>query len=134
RPRIVPMAIEEPSVVAAASFAARLAGAGGGFEAEADPPLMVAQIQVLDLPDLAKAIAALDSRRGEVLETADGAHPGMARRGGGARDLELHRRELPDGRPMLVVHLLVDVRDAMGANVLNTMAEAVAPLVERLTG
>lgn len=134
RPRIVPMAIEEPSVVAAASFAARLASAGGGFEAEADPPLMVAQIQVLDMPDLAQAVSALDARRGEVLETADAAQPGMARRGGGARDLELHRRELADGRAMLVAHLVVDVRDAMGANVLNTMAEAVAPLVERLTG
>lgn len=132
--RVIPMAIEEPSVVAAASFAARLARAGGGFSAKADAPLMVAQIQLMDLKDIPAAVELINGKKTQIIAEANAAQPGMARRGGGALDLEFHPHRLPTGENMLVVHLVVDVRDAMGANVLNTMAEAIAPSLEELSG
>ena len=134
RDRLVPMAVEEPSVVAAASYGARLARAGGGFTADADPPVMIGQVQLVHVPDLAAAAAAVAGASERLCAEADAVHPNMTRRGGGVRGLEV--RELPDTAvgPMLVVHLLVDVGDAMGANAVNAMVEALAPALEALTG
>jgi len=126
--------VEEPSVVAAASYAARLARDGGGFQAESDPPIMIGQVQVLAVRDPEAARAAVLAAQVELLAEANRRLPGLVELGGGAQDVEV--RLLPDTAcgPMLVVHLLVDVRDAMGANAVNTAAEAVAPTIARLTG
>lgn len=134
RDRLVPMAIEEPSVIAAASHAARLARAAGGFFAEAGTALMIGQIQLVDVSDLAAAAQRLHNATLQLLAAANAVHPNMLRRGGGARRIDV--RVLPDTAcgPMLVVHLLVDVGDAMGANAVNSMTEALAPLIEELTG
>ena len=131
---IVPMSVEEPSVVAAVSNAARIARAGGGFLTGSTDPIMVGQIQVLDVPDPREARDALLHARADLLRRVDEIHPSLVRRGGGARDLRV--RYLPDtpAGPMLVVHLHLDVRDAMGANLVNTAVEGIAPEVERLTG
>ena len=134
RDYLVPLAIEEPSVIAASSYGARLAREGGGFQAEADPPLMVGQIQLLDLDDPAAARERLLAARAELLDLADRLHPSLAARGGGARDLEVRAiGESPAG-PMLVLHLIYDTRDAMGANVINTALEAMTPQVEAISG
>jgi hydroxymethylglutaryl-CoA reductase len=131
---LIPMAVEEPSVVAAVSHAAKLARAGGGFLAGADEPVMIGQVQLLDVPDPAAAEEAIRRAEAEVLALADAAHPTIKERGGGARGLEIRHLPQTAAGPMLVVHLLLDVRDAMGANAVNTAAEAVAPLLERLSG
>src|SRR5262245_26960457 len=133
RDRIVPMVGEEPSVVAAASCAARLARAAGGFVADADPARMIGQIHLLGVPDLAAARDRLAAASPQLLAAADAVHPNLVRRGGGARAIEL--RELPATScgAVLVVHLVVDVGDAMGANIVNTMVEAIAPEVAALS-
>ncbi|HUI25667.1 MAG TPA: hydroxymethylglutaryl-CoA reductase, degradative [Candidatus Kryptonia bacterium] len=134
RDHIVPMVVEEPSVVAAASFAARIVRDAGGFAAEADRSLMIGQIQLVDVRACDDAAQRVQLARARLLAAANAVHPNMQRRGGGATDIEV--RSLPDTAcgPMLVVHLLVDVGDAMGANAVNTMAEAIAPLLEEVTG
>jgi hydroxymethylglutaryl-CoA reductase len=129
---VVPMVVEEPSVVAAVSNMARVVRDGGGFGAEADPSIMIGQVQILDAPDPAKAVEALEGAAGHLLARANAVHPNMAARGGGAKDIEVRRFDEPF--PMIVLHLLVDCSDAMGANAINAMAEGVAPLVEELTG
>jgi len=131
---LVPMVIEEPSVVAGASHAARLVRQGGGFVAESTEPVMIGQIQVLEVPDLEAARQRLLDNRGRILFQANLGHPTLVALGGGAKDLEVRVVADTFVGPMLVVHLLYDVRDAMGANAVNTAAEAVAPLVEELTG
>ncbi|HEC36088.1 MAG TPA: hydroxymethylglutaryl-CoA reductase, degradative, partial [Anaerolineae bacterium] len=131
---LVPMVIEEPSVVAGASFAARLARAGGGFRAESTPPEMIGQLQVLDLPDLEEGRAAVLAARKRILSRADEVDPVIRRLGGGARDLEVQVLSNTSAGPMLVVHLIYDCRDAMGANAVNTACEALAPLIEEVTG
>lgn len=131
---LVPMAIEEPSVVAGASFMARLARAGGGFLAEASAPEMIGQMQVLDAPDLPAARQALLEQRARLLEEAAGIDPVLQRLGGGPRDLEVRLIEQSSIGPFLVLHLIYDVRDAMGANAVNTAVEKLAPRVEELTG
>ncbi len=131
---LVPMAIEEPSVVAGASFMARLARAGGGFQAEATAPEMIGQMQVLDVPDLPAARQALLDQRTGLLEEAAGIDPVLQRLGGGPRDLEVRLIEQSPVGPFLVLHLIYDVRDAMGANAVNTAVEKLAPRVEDLTG
>ncbi len=134
RERLVPMAIEEPSVVAAASFAARLVREAGGFFAEADPSVMIAQVQLVGLQELDAASERLLQQTGRILALANSVHPNMLKRGGGARKIEVRPLvETPCG-PMLVVHILVDVGDAMGANAVNGIAEAVAPLLEEISG
>lgn len=131
---LVPMAVEEPSVVAAASYMAKLARGCGGFETSSTLPLMRAQVQVLGLGDPQGARLALLRERERILELANGRDKVLIELGGGCRDIEVHVfPDTPRG-PMLVMHLIVDVRDAMGANTVNTMAEAVAPLVESITG
>jgi hydroxymethylglutaryl-CoA reductase len=130
----VPMVIEEPSVVAGASFMARLAREGGGFQAETTAPEMIAQLQVLDVSDLEAGRRALLAEKAAILAEADQVDPVLLQLGGGARDLEVRLfPETPVG-PMLIVHLIYDTRDAMGANAANTAAERLAPRVEALTG
>lgn len=131
---LIPMVVEEPSVVAACSYAARLAREAGGFTAESDPPVMVGQIQVLDIGDLDAAAAALQDAEDTLADIVNAQSPTIAELGGGLRGLEIRRFPDTPAGPMLIVHLLIDVRDAMGANVVNTAAEAAAPLVEERTG
>ncbi|MCI0579775.1 MAG: hydroxymethylglutaryl-CoA reductase, degradative [Chloroflexi bacterium] len=131
---LVPMAVEEPSVLAAVSHAAKLARAGGGFQAETTEPIMIGQVQVLDMPDLVTAVQAVQANKQRLMDAADESSHNIVRRGGGARDVEVCPfPESPVG-PMLVVHLLYDTRDAMGANAINTAVEAIAPLIAGLTG
>lgn len=130
RDYLVPMVVEEPSVVAATSNAAKIVRSGGGFEAECDPPLMIAQVQIDGVSDPVRARAALQDARVELLQAADRSIPNLVVRGGGARDLEV--RDLGDG--WMVVHVVVDCRDAMGANLVNTVAEAIADRVAALAG
>lgn len=132
RDYLIPMAIEEPSVVAGASYAAKLVRDGGGFHAETDPPLMIAQVQVVDVPDMDAAVNRLNERKADLLALANQQDALLIKLGGGARDLEVRRLDTRLGA-MLIVHYLVDVRDAMGANAVNTMAEQTAPLIEELT-
>ncbi len=134
RDHLIPMAIEEPSVVAAASHAAKLVREGGGFVAESTEPVMIGQVQVLHIADVEHAALEVLKAQEEILALADAQHPTIVRLGGGARGLEVRKlTDTPVG-PMLVVHLLYDTRDAMGANAVNSVCEAVAPLIERLTG
>ena len=130
---LVPMVLEEPSVVAAASNMARLMREGDGIKASSTDPVMIGQIQVVDIPDMEEAVEAVRGEREHILELANEQDPILVKLGGGARDLEIRRIETEMGE-MLILHLLVDCRDAMGANAVNTMCEAVAPLIERLTG
>jgi hydroxymethylglutaryl-CoA reductase len=131
---LVPMVIEEPSVVAGASFMAKLAQAGGGFIAIADPPLMIGQMQILDCPDLIASRESLLTHKDELLKEASSYDPPLARLGGGPRDIEVRIIEDSPIGAFLVLHLIVDVRDAMGANAVNTAVERLAPQVEKLTG
>ncbi|HKZ44054.1 MAG TPA: hydroxymethylglutaryl-CoA reductase, degradative [Anaerolineales bacterium] len=131
---LVPMAIEEPSVVAGASFMAKLARDNGGFIAETTPPEMIGQIQLLDLKDLESAEETLLANKQALLDEANLVDPILNRLGGGARDLIVRKMvESPVG-PFLVIHLIYDVRDAMGANAVNTACEKLAPRIEELTG
>jgi hydroxymethylglutaryl-CoA reductase len=126
--------VEEPSVVAGASYAAKLARQGGGFQAESDEPLMIGQLQILDVDDPEAARANLSAEKARILALADKQDPLMVKLGGGARDLEIRwLAETPAG-PMLIVHLVYDARDAMGANTINTALEAIAPLAAEITG
>jgi hydroxymethylglutaryl-CoA reductase len=131
---LVPMAIEEPSVIAGASFMAKLARPGGGFKAHTTPPEMIAQMQLLDVPDLPAARLAILEEKERLLTEAAEFDPIIKRLGGGPRDLEVRLIEESPIGPFLVVHLIYDVRDAMGANAVNTAAERLAPLIETLTG
>ncbi|MFQ6100718.1 MAG: hydroxymethylglutaryl-CoA reductase, degradative [Anaerolineae bacterium] len=131
---LVPMVIEEPSVVAGASFAAKLARAGGGFQATTTAPEMIGQVQVLDVTDPWSARFDLLAAREELLALASETDPVSVELGGGARDLEVRVLEQTPAGPMLVVHLIFDPRDAMGANTVNTACEALAPRVEQITG
>lgn len=130
---LVPMAIEEPSVVAGASFAARLVREGGGFHTSSSQPWMTAQIQVLDLADPHAARLDVLAQKDRILELATQTDPVISRLGGGAREIEARVIESPVG-PMLIVHLIFDCRDAMGANTVNTAAEKLAPVIEEITG
>jgi hydroxymethylglutaryl-CoA reductase len=131
---LVPMAIEEPSVVAGASFMAKLARLGGGFTASMAAPEMIGQIQVLDVKDLMAASLNLYQHKAELLAEADSVDPLLKKFGGGARDLEVRIIEESPIGAFLVIHLIYDVRDAMGANAVNTACEKLAANVEELTG
>ena len=131
---LIPMAVEEPSVVAAASHMAKLARMNGGFQAYSDRPVMRGQIQVMDLKDLDASKTKILEHKNELILAANEKDKILVDLGGGCEDLEVHLfRETPAG-PMLIVHLLANVCDAMGANTVNTMAEHIAPLIENLTG
>jgi hydroxymethylglutaryl-CoA reductase len=131
---LVPMVIEEPSVVAGASFMAKLARAGGGFTATTTAPEMIGQMQVLEVDDLAAARKRLLEQKSALMAEADQIDPLLKKMGGGARDLEV--RTIPDSPigPFLVVYLIYDVRDAMGANAINTACEKLAPRIEAISG
>ena len=131
---LVPMAIEEPSVVAGASFAAKLARAGGGFHTSSTPSHMIGQMQVLDVPNPHVARFELMEQKERLLELANQSDPLIIKLGGGARDMEVRVIDESPAGPMLVVHLIYDTLDAMGANTVNTAAEAVSPSVEEITG
>ncbi|RLG70901.1 MAG: hydroxymethylglutaryl-CoA reductase, degradative [Methanobacteriota archaeon] len=130
---LIPMAIEEPSVVAAASYMAKLARNTGGFTANTTPPIMIGQIQLTNVPNPYQTRMKILERKEEILRIANEQDPVLLRFGGGARDVEVRVVQTRVG-PMVVTHLLVDTRDAMGANAVNTMAEAVAPYIEEITG
>jgi hydroxymethylglutaryl-CoA reductase len=133
RDYLIPMAIEEPSVVAAASHAAKLVRNAGGFSASADVPLMIGQVQIVGITDANAAREKILVAREAIIELAN-KNSTLVPFGGGVRDLEI--RTFPQTRvgPMIVLHLIVDVRDAMGANSVNTSCETIAPFLERLTG
>ena len=133
RDYLVPMAVEEPSVVAAASYAARMVRAGGGFSATADLPVMIAQIELRDVGDPPSARARIEAAQAEILAMADSSQAVLVSVGGGACDLEV-RQVAGATQSRLVVHLHVNCRDAMGANSVNTMAETVAPRLAELSG
>jgi hydroxymethylglutaryl-CoA reductase len=130
----VPMVIEEPSVVAGASFAAKLARAGGGFVTSSTPAHMIGQMQVLDVTNPHLARFELLAQKERLLELANQCDPLILSLGGGARDVEVRIVQGSLAGPMLVVHLIYDALDAMGANTVNTAAEALAPVVEEITG
>jgi hydroxymethylglutaryl-CoA reductase len=130
---LIPMTIEEPSVVAAASYAAKMVREGGGFRTSSTTPVMIGQVQVVDLADPEQAKQRVLAAKQAVLQKANEQDPVLASVGGGAKDLDAKIIQTTEG-PMLIVELHVDCRDAMGANAVNTMAEAVAPLIEQITG
>ena len=130
---LIPMAVEEPSVIAAASNAAKMARQTGGFTATSTEPIMRGQIQVLNIPDPHGARISILKAREEILKEANACDPVLVSLGGGAKDLEVKVLNTLAGQ-MVIVELLVDCKDVMGANAVNTMAEAVAPSIERLTG
>lgn len=131
---LVPMVIEEPSVVAGASLAARLAREGDGYVASSDDPVMIAQMQILDLVNPHAARLALLAHKVRILEFAATTDPVIIKLGGGPRDIDVRVIDGSLVGPMLVLHLLYDCRDAMGANTVNTAAEALRPMVEEITG
>jgi hydroxymethylglutaryl-CoA reductase len=133
RDYLIPMAIEEPSVVAAASYAAKMVRDGGGFHTSSTLPIMVGQIQVVGVKDPYAAKMRVIQAKEEVLKKANEQDPVLISAGGGARDLDAKVINTTQG-PMLIAELHVDCRDAMGPNAVNTMAEAIAPTIEKVTG
>lgn len=135
KPYIVPMVVEEPSILAAVSSAAKVVRNAGGFEVESDDPILIGQIQLVDVRHPMKVRHTILQEKQEILNLANSLHPNMVKRGGGAIDLEvmIHQQDRHPGS-MVVVHLLVDTRDAMGANLVNSMCEGVAPLIEKMSG
>jgi hydroxymethylglutaryl-CoA reductase len=132
---VVPMVVEEPSIVAAVSSMAKIIREAGGFKSESTEPILIGQIQVVDVKNNTTAKNAILQNKEEIINLANSMHPNMVARGGGARDVEV--RILTGGqenKEMLVVHLLVDVQDAMGANLVNSMCEGVSSLIEKITG
>ena len=130
---MIPMAIEEPSVVAAATYAAKMARKKGGFFTSSTDPVMIGQIQAVEIDDPFAAKMKILSAKKEILQKANEQDPMLVSVGGGAKDLEVKVIDAKTG-PMVITELHVDCRDAMGANAVNTMAEAVAPMIERITG
>jgi hydroxymethylglutaryl-CoA reductase len=131
---LIPMVVEEPSIVAGASYAAKLVRAGGGFQASSTAPLMIGQIQLVAIADPSRARFDILAHKDEILALANRQSSSLLALGGGAQDVEVRIFDNSPMGPMLVVHLLIDCRDAMGANAINTMAEAVAPLLEQISG
>ena len=129
---LIPMATEEPSVIAAASYAAKMVRDGGGFHTSSTSPIMIGQIQIVKIPDAQKAKKQVLDAKTELLKKANDQDPVLNSFGGGAKDLDARVIDTSMGQ-MLIVHLYVDCRDAMGANAVNTMAEAIAPVLEQLT-
>ena len=131
---LVPMVVEEPSVVAGASFMAKLARKGGGFSASTTAPEMIGQMQLLDVPDLKVAEQAILADKDRLMEEAANIDPILKKLGGGPRDIEIRSIESSPIGAFLVLHLIYDVRDAMGANAINTACERLSPIIEELTG
>ncbi len=135
RDYLVPMVVEEPSIIAAVSSAALIVRKCGGFMSVADDPLLIGQVQILDVDDADAAAVRILGDKDRIIRLANSTHPNMVTRGGGAVDVEVHRRGHTAAHgELLVVHLVVDTKDAMGANLVNTMCEAIGPLLEELSG
>ena len=131
---IVPLVVEEPSIVAALSSAAALARETGGFSATLGESLLAGQIHVVGFDDIDAAAASLQAARAELQRAAEAVHPRLSQRGGGVREIEIRALQLANGAPLIAVHVLVDTCDAMGANLVNTICEAIAPQVARICG
>ena len=129
---LVPMVVEEPSIVAGASSAAKLVRDNAGFRATSMDPMMIGQVQIVGIDDPDKAVQALYAEESKLLALANSLHPRLVERGGGAREVEYFKYRLPDGDWTVVLHLLVDTRDAMGANIVNTMCEGLTSHVEKI--
>ncbi len=134
RDYVVPMVIEEPSVVAGLSAAARLMRHDGGFTAHSGEPVLVGQVQLVDVSDPDNVIEILLSAEDELLQEANALQPKLLKRGGGARSIEIVKHKLASGSWSVVVHIAVDTCDAMGANIVNTICEGLAPGIERRSG
>lgn len=133
---VVPMAIEEPSVIAAASFAAKIIGSAGGFTTVVSERIMIGQVTLKEVLDPSAAIKKIEASRQKILDRANEAHPSIVKRGGGAKDLTVRLLEAEPAENIpsfLVVHLHIDTQEAMGANIVNTMMEGIAPYIEELT-
>ncbi|MBA45569.1 MAG: hydroxymethylglutaryl-CoA reductase, degradative [Euryarchaeota archaeon] len=131
--KFIPFCVEESSIVAAASNIAKRAFKCGGFTTNVDPPLMIGQLQILDVKNIDNAIKVIEENKKELIEKCNDIESTMIRLGGGCKDIECKILET-ESEKMLIVHLIVDTRDAMGANAVNTMAERAAPWLENLTG
>ena len=131
---VVPMVVEEPSIVAGVSGAAKLVRECGGFTVSATEPILIGQIQIIDVKDPDKVIRSLYSSEALLIELANNLQPKLLARGGGALEIEYYKYRLPDGRWTVVLHLLVDTRNAMGANIVNSMCEGLAPRIEKICG
>lgn len=131
---LIPMVVEEPSVVAAASYMAKIVRENGGFRTSSTEPLMRAQVQILGIESAKKAKEILLANKQEIIQLANSKDKFLISLGGGCKDIEVHLFESTQVGPMAVMHLIVNVCDAMGANTVNTMAETVTPLIEKLTG
>jgi len=135
RDYVVPLVVEEPSIIAGLSGAARMARLSGGYQSESSKPILIGQVQAVNIDDPEQAMADLLEHKDDILSLANSLHPKMAARGGGAIDVEVFSHHAPeDGRDMVVLHLLVDTRDSMGANLVNAMCEGIAAMVETITG
>jgi len=134
REYIAPLVVEEPSIVAALSSAAALARATGGFTATLNESLLAGQIHIVGVADVDAAISSLRDAVGELVSAANDVHPRLLARGGGVRDIEFRALRLEDGSPLIATHVLVDTRDAMGANLTNTICESIAPRVAEVCG
>jgi hydroxymethylglutaryl-CoA reductase len=134
RDYLIPMVVEEPSIVAGASYAARLVRTGGGFSTSSTAPLMIGQVQLVHVPTPHNARHDILARKDDILALANAQSRSLVHLGGGAREIEVHFFPSSPMGAMLVVHLLIDCRDAMGANAINSMCEAVAPLLEEISG
>jgi hydroxymethylglutaryl-CoA reductase len=133
RDHLIPMVVEEPSIVAGASYAARMIREGGGFSTSSSEPLMIGQVQIVGVQAPQSARHDILARKDEIIATANAQSRSLVARGGGARDVEVHSHATSPMGAMLVVHLIVDCRDAMGANAINSMCEAIAPLLEQIS-
>lgn len=135
RDYIIPMAVEEPSIVASASYIAKIVREAGGFKTEATDRIMIGQVQVVGCPDFEKAKKEVEANKDMLIQAANDAYPSLVKRGGGAEDLDVRILDEGDSSysKMLIVHLYANTVDAMGANMINTMAESIAPVVEHLT-
>ena len=129
---VVPLVVEEPSIIAGLSSAAALARRSGGFEVENAGSLLIGQVHVTGMADADHALAAVTNARPRLIESAQAVHPRLVERGGGVRDIELRQFALPGGEPVVAVHVLVDTCDAMGANLVNSICEAIAPEISAL--
>ncbi len=132
RDYIVPMVVEEPSVVAGVSSAAKTARTSGGFKASSTDPVLIGQIQLVDIEKPDPAVQALFAASDELIDLANSLQPNLHARGGGAKELEFFKYKMPNGKWTVVLHVLVDTRDAMGANLVNTICEGIAPRVEEI--
>ena len=132
--KLIPMVVEEPSIVAGASYAAKLTRSGGGFQASSTPSLMIGQVQLVGIQALEGARHDILAHRAELLACANRQSTSLVALGGGAQDIEVHIFQDSPMGSMIVVHVIVDCLDAMGANAINSMAEAIAPRLEEITG